>query len=91
VLPALRRIYLDEIQDVPPPPAESEAEISKLRAENAILRVYCEMWKRRSNFHSAIIYGVAGVARGRILSMRAEQEQLERNYENLKRKYADLE
>jgi len=49
------------------------------------------MWKHRANFHSAIIYGVAKAARGQILGMRAEQEQLERKYESLKRKYADLE
>ena len=91
VLPALRRIYLDEIQDAPPPPAETEAEVSKLRAENAILRIYCETWKRRANLHSAVIYGVAKVARGQILGMKAEREQVEQKYQNLKRKYADLE
>jgi len=91
VLPALRRIYLDEIHDAPPPPAETEAEVPKLRAENAILHAYCGMWKHRANFHSAVIYGVAKAARGQILGMKAEQEQLERKYENLKRKYADLE
>ena len=91
MLPALRRIYLDEIQDAPPLPVEIEAEAAKLRAENAILRAYCEMWKRRANLHAAVIYGVAKVARGQILGVRAEQEQLERKYQNLKRKYADLE
>ena len=91
VLPALRKIYLDEIQDPPPPPAQNEAEVSKLRAENAILRAYCETWKRRANLHSAVIYGVAKVARGQIFNMRAEREQLEQKYQNLKRKYADLE
>ena len=91
VLPALRRIYLDEIQNPPPPPVQNEAEVSKLRAENAILRAYCETWKRRANLHSAVVYGVAKVARGQILSMRAEREQLEEKYQNLKRRYGDLE
>lgn len=91
MLPALRRIYFDEVQDPLPPPAQNEAEISKLRAENAILRAYCETWKRRANLHSAVIYGVAKVAREQVLSMRAEREQLEQQYQNLKRKYADHE
>lgn len=91
VLPALRRIYLDEIQNPPPPPVQNEAEVSKLRAENAILRAYCETWRRRANLHSAVVYGVAKVARGQILSMRAEREQLEEKYQTLKRKYGDLE
>lgn len=90
MLPALRRIYLDEIQD-PPPSLQGEAEVSKLRAENAILRAYCETWKRRANFHSAVIYGVVKVAREQVLGMRVEREQLEQKYQNLKRKYADLE
>jgi len=91
VLPALRRIYLDEIQETPPPPAQTEGEVSKLRAENAILRAYCESWKRRANLHSAVIYGVAKVARAQIHTMRTEREQLEQRYQNLKRKCADLE
>jgi hypothetical protein len=91
VLPALRKIYLDEVQDAPPPPVQNEAEVSKLRAENAILRAYCETWKRRADLHSGVIYGVAKVARGQIFSMRAEREQLEQKYQNLKREYADLE
>jgi hypothetical protein len=91
VLPALRRIYLDEIQGAPPPPVETDDEVSKLRAENAILRASGEMWKRRANLHSAVIYGVAKVARGQILGMRAEREQVEQKYQNLKRKYTDLE
>ena len=91
MLPALRRIYLDEIQGSPPPPIETEAGVSELRAENAILRASCESWKRRANLHSAVIYGVAKVARGQILSMRAEREQLEQKYQNLKLKHADLE
>lgn len=91
VLPALRRIYLDETQGPPPPPVETEAEVAKLRAENAILRAYGEMWKRRAYLQSAVAYSVAKVARGQILGMKAEQEQLERNYQNLKRTHADLE
>lgn len=91
VLPALRRIYLDEIQDTPSPPVQPEAEVSKLRAENAILRAYCETWKRRANLHSAVIHGIAKVAREQILSMRTDREQLEQKYQNLKRKHADLE
>lgn len=91
MLPALRRIYLDEIQDTPPPSAEPDAEVSKLRAENAILRVYCQTWKHRANLHSSVIHGIAKVARERIVSMRADGEQLKRKYQNLKRKYADLE
>jgi len=91
VLPALRRIYFDEVQNPLPPPTQNEAEVSKLRAENAILRAYCETWKRRANLHSAVIYGVAKVAREQVFSMRAEREQLEQKYQNLKRKYADLE
>ena len=90
MLPALRRVYLDEIQDAPPPPVETEAEVSKLRAENAILRASCESWKRRANLHSAVIYGVAKVAREQILSMRAEREQLEQKYRNLKHEHTDL-
>jgi hypothetical protein len=91
VLPALRRIYLDEGHDTPPPPPQFDAEVSKLRAENTILRAYCETWKRRANLHSAVIYGVAKVAREQIFSMRADREQLEQEYQILKRKYADLE
>ena len=91
ILPALRRIYFDETQDPSPVPAQNEAEVSKLRAENAILRAYCETWKRRANLHSAVIYGVAKVAREQVLSMRAEREELERKYQALKRKCADLE
>jgi len=91
VLPALRRIYLDENQDAPSPPVQAEAEVSKLRAENAILRAYCDTWRRRADLHSAVVYGVAKVARGQIFSMRVEHEQLEQKYQNLKRKYADLE
>ena len=91
VLPSLRRIYLDEIQHTPPPLAEPEAEVSKLREENAILRAYCETWKRRANLHSAVIHGIAKVAREQILNMRTDREQLEQKYQNLKRKYADLE
>jgi hypothetical protein len=91
VLPALRRIYLDEVQDTPSPSAQTEAEVSRLRAENAILRTYCGSWKRRANFHSAVIYGVTKVAREQILGMRVDREQLEQKYQNLKRKYADLE
>ena len=91
MLPALRRIYLDEVRDPPPPPVQNEAEVSKLRAENAILRAYCETWKRRAHLHSAVIYGVAKAARGQILDMKAERERLEQGYQNLKRKYADLE
>ena len=91
VFPALRRIYLDEIRDAPSLPVETEAEVSKLRAENAILRAYCEMWKRRAHLHSAVVYGVAKVARTQIFSIKAEREQLEQKYQNLKRKYEDLE
>lgn len=91
VLPALRRIYLDEVQDTSPTPIETEDEVSKLRAENAILRAYCEAWKCRSNLHSAVVCGVARAARAQILSMKSEREQLEQKYRNLKRKYADLE
>jgi len=91
VLPALRRIYLDESQDTSSPPVQPDAEVSKLRAENAILRVYCQTWKHRANLHSSVIHGIAKVARERILTMRADGEQLERKYQNLKRKYADLE
>jgi len=91
VLPSLRRIYFDEMHDPSPPPAQNEAEVSKLRAENAILRAYCETWKRRANLHSAVIYGVAKVAREQVFSMRVEREQLEQKYQNLKRKYADPE
>ena len=91
VLPALRRVYLDEVQDAsPPPPIETEAEVSKLRAENAILRASSESWKRRANLHSAVIYGVAKVAREQILNMRAEREQLEQKYRNLKHEHTDL-
>lgn len=82
---------MDEIQDTTPPPAQTDDEVSKLRAENAILRAHCETWKRRVNFHSAVVYGVTKVARGQILSMRAEREQLEQKYQNLKRKCTDLE
>jgi hypothetical protein len=91
VLPALRKIYLDEIQDTPPPPVQPEAEVSRLRVENAILRAYCGTWKRRANLHSAVIHGIAKVAREQILSMRTDREQLEQKYQNLKRKYADFE
>lgn len=91
MLPALRRIFLEEIQNAPSPPVQNEAEVSKLRAENAILRAYCETWKRRANLHSAVIYGVAKLAREQVFSMRAEREQLEQKYQNLKRKCADLE
>ena len=91
MLPALRRIYLDEVQDISLPPMETKDEVSELRAENAILRAHSEAWKRRANLHSAIIYGVAKVARGQILSMKTEREQLEQKYQSLKRKYADLE
>lgn len=91
VLPALRRIYLDEVQQAPPPPVDTEAEVSKLRAENAILRAYCDTWKRRANLHAAVIYGVAKVAREQILTMRTDRDQLEQKYQNLKRKYADFE
>jgi hypothetical protein len=91
VLPSLRRIYLDGIQDVPAPSVETDAEVSKLRAENAILRAYCESWKRRANLHSAVICGVAKVAREQILGMREDREQLEQKYQSLKRKYAHLE
>jgi hypothetical protein len=91
VLPALRRIFLEEIQNAPSPPVQNEAEVSKLRAENAILRAYCETWKRRANLHSAVIYGVAKLAREQVFIMRAEREQLEQKYQNLKRKCADLE
>jgi hypothetical protein len=91
VLPALRRIFLEEIQNAPSPPVQNEAEVSKLRAENAILRAYCETWKRRANLHSAVIYGVAKLAREQVFSMRAEREQLEQKYQSLKRKCADLE
>ena len=91
MLPVLRRIYLEEIQAIPPPPVQPEAEVSKLRAENAILRAYCETWQRRANFHSTVIHGIAKVAREQILSMRTDRDQLEQKYQNLKRKYADLE
>lgn len=91
MLPALRRIYLDEAQHAPPPPVENDAEVSKLRTENAILRAYCESWKRRANLHSAVIYGVAKVAREQIIGMREDREQLEQKYQSLKRKYAHLE
>lgn len=91
MLPALRRIYLDEIQHSSPPPVVMDAEESKLRAENAILRAYCKTWKRRASLHSAVIYGVAQVAREQILSVRLERDQLEQKYRNLKRKHAELE
>ena len=91
VLPALRRIYLDEAQGSPQPPVLTEAEVSTLRAENTILRAYCESWKRRATLHSAVVYGIAKVAREQILAMRAEREQLEQKYQDLNRKYADLE
>ena len=90
VLPALRRIYLDEIQDTPPPPVQPEAEVSRLRAENAILRAYCETWKRHANLNSVAVHGIAKVARQQILSLRTDREQLEQKYRNLKRKYEDL-
>lgn len=91
MLPALRRIYLDEIQHSSPPPVVMDAEASKLRAENAILRAYCKSWKRRANLHSAVIYGVVQVAREQILSVRVERDQLEQKYQTLKRKHAELE
>ena len=91
VLPALRRIYLDEVQETVPPAVQPEAEVSKLRAENAILRGYCETWKHRAEFHSSMIHGIAKVARDQIITMRADREKLEQKYQKLKRKYADLE
>ena len=90
MLPALRRVYLDEVQETPPPPTQLAAEVSKLRAENAILRGYCEIWKHRAEFHSSVIHGIAKVAREQIITIRADREKLEQKYQNLKRKHADL-
>lgn len=96
-IPSIRRLYLDRPAPLPEP-ISSVTEITKenrrLLAENAALRTNCEMWRKRAEAHGVAtlnLLGLLGVARDQASQVQREQNQLNQQYNVLKRRLDDDE
>ncbi|KIY70542.1 hypothetical protein CYLTODRAFT_347506 [Cylindrobasidium torrendii FP15055 ss-10] len=95
VLPHIRRLFLDErtspstSSDMPSEPQTQFAECSRLSAENKTLRFNCDMWRKRAECHAAATLGLlnlARVARDEALQMKKERDELQAQFQVMKRK-----
>jgi putative heme degradation protein len=87
----VRRLYLSEPSQSPrrvSSTTEVAVENGRLNAENAALRINCEMWRKRAEAHGAATLGLlraARVAKEQAFRMVQERDELQRQCDLLKR------
>ncbi|KAJ3893450.1 hypothetical protein GG344DRAFT_43315 [Lentinula edodes] len=93
LVPSIRKLYLGETNtkswDSATPSSAAVSECGRLAAENKTLRVNCAVWKRRAELHAAATLGLlnlARLARDCNQQLKNERDDLERQYNLLKRK-----
>lgn len=103
VTPSIRRLCLD--YSIPKPKQTSAfskdaaeeplaAECARLRAENASLKVCCDVWSKRARLHAGTTLGLIGLVRmskDTAVRTSVEKEELEKKYQSLKRNIEELE
>ncbi|TCD65042.1 hypothetical protein EIP91_003321 [Steccherinum ochraceum] len=94
VTPSIRRLCLD--YSLPKPKVEADvveplaAECARLRAENASLKMCCDVWSKRARLHAGTTLGLIGLirlSRGQAAEVKpnVDRNELEKKFESLKR------
>ncbi|THH27163.1 hypothetical protein EUX98_g7037 [Antrodiella citrinella] len=103
VTSSIRRLCLD--YSIPKPKQTSAfakdaaeeplaAECARLRAENASLKVCCDVWSKRARLHAGTTLGLIGLVRlskDSAVRTSVEKEELEKKYQSLKRNIEEIE
>ncbi|KAI0675587.1 hypothetical protein C8Q78DRAFT_963034 [Trametes maxima] len=90
ITPAVRKLHLEYTIPLPDNAISTNAECTRLLAENTSLRSACFVWRKRAAVHATATMGFVGlarIARDYGLKMKKERDEFETKYNELKKLY----
>lgn len=94
VSPSIRKLALDYTIPKSSKDESLASECARLRAENASLKMCCDVWCKRAKLHAGTTLGLVGLvrlARDHSMRMKAEKEMFENRCSSLKRTLEEVE
>ncbi|KAI0741808.1 hypothetical protein C8Q80DRAFT_1110072 [Daedaleopsis nitida] len=89
ITPSVRKLCLEYTIPAPSTSSTPKTDYERLLAENASLKTCCIMWRKRAAVHAAATLGLVGLARlarDYGLRMRKDREDMQAQYNELKKK-----
>ncbi len=94
VSPSIRKLCLDYSIPKSSKDESLASECARLRAENASLKMCCDVWCKRAKLHAGTTLGLVGLvrlARDHAMRMKVEKETFENRCTSLKRTLEEVE
>ncbi|KAH9951080.1 hypothetical protein B0H21DRAFT_351315 [Amylocystis lapponica] len=92
ISPAVRKLHLEYTMPSAIKGLSPSLTADQLRADNASLRSCCSVWRKRAAVHATATLGLVGLARlarDSALKMKAERDDLQTRYNELKRRFEE--